>query len=109
VIKTVRMNDDAKPYGRGAPGQSPMLDIRLKTGAHFALPYAYLTSIEFNGAGEIKLDFTTHHVLIQGGNLSVVYTGLLFQNVEFVQESAPPASDIRADKPFIDAVEIHER
>jgi hypothetical protein len=85
-----------------------MLDIRLKTGGHFALPYAYLIAIHFDGAAEIKLSFTSHHVLIHGGNLDALYTGLLVQAVEFIQETAPPLGDRPADKLFIDGLEVKE-
>lgn len=70
-------------------GHELMLDVRLKTGDRVALPYSYLSRIEFDPSAALLLDFTATRLTIRGRNLGPLYNGLLMHKVTWIQESDP--------------------
>ena len=78
-------------YGLRAEQQGHvlMLDVRLRSGVRLALPYSYLSHVNFDPSAAIEAVFSSHAVTIQGRNLRPVYEGLLVHRVEWLQEGAP--------------------
>lgn len=81
----------------------PTIQFQLETENVHALPYAYLTSIEFNKSGVITIDFTTHKVEIRGRRLDKLFASLVHYQVITVRQSAmtdisPPTGECCVDK-----------
>ena len=64
-----------------------MLDVRLE-GEAFALPYAHLSLIKFEGDGALTLSFGSHMVKIEGERLRPLYDALMDHAVRFVTAAA---------------------
>lgn len=71
---------------RNEAGHTLMLDVRLRSGANLALPYAYLINVEFDPSTGLKAVFSSHMLMIKGRNLRPIYEGLLYHRVEWLQE-----------------------
>lgn len=69
-------------------GTAVMLDCVLQERRRIALPYAYLTLIRWDEAGELWLDYPELIVQITGGNLGPLYAGLTTHRVFRIREAA---------------------
>ena len=85
-----------------------MLDVRLKMGDCFGMPYSYLMGMAFDASGILTLFFTTHTFTIKGRNLRPVYEGLLRHTVTFIQEENPDYDESPEPETFISAIEVRE-
>lgn len=95
-----------EPYGVAAEAHSSlrMLDLRGHDGTSFALPYARLSTVAFNPAGGITLEFGAHRVHIRGRNLGPLYNRLLAHQVTFVQEGD---LDVQSEwATFVDSITV---
>lgn len=77
--------------------QAIMLDLRLKTGRFKALPYSYITSIDFDPSETLEIFVSDQHIKIRGRNLHKLYSYLLRHKVTFIQESLS-GNDMLTDK-----------
>lgn len=93
------MSEDYPSYGilRGASAYALMLDLRLRTGDHTALPYAYLDAINFDASGTLNLSFGARTVTVEGRNLRPIFEQLLTHSIRFLQEQRGAADDGAAD------------
>ena len=93
---------------RQEAGYTIMLDLQLYNGRCVALPYAYLTSINFDRTSGLKLKYTTHEVTITGRNLDSIYSGLRYHRVEFLKEGNERYDERPEAEPFIVRMEVRE-
>ena len=83
-----------------------MLDVRLN-GERFALPYAHLSFIKYEGERALILSFSTHLVKIEGERLRPLYEGLIDHNVRFVVAAGPRQGDpAPSGEPVITAIDL---
>jgi hypothetical protein len=73
--------------GEAAPA---MLELRLKTGASFALGYAWLARAEFEPGDVITLRFSDTFVTLSGQNLRPVYEAVVGHRARWVWEADRP-------------------
>ena len=59
-----------------------MLDIELKNGNHIALPYSYLTKIDFDLSIGITINWGATSIKIEGRNLNRLYDYLVNHRVK---------------------------
>lgn len=99
---------DSEVFGvdRQTTGYALMLDVRLKTGESFALPYSFLVEAHYDASGTLTLIFTTRKVTIKGRNLRTVYDFVLNHRLEFVQEENPLYDDTPEPAPFIGSIAV---
>lgn len=83
-----------------------MLDLRLKTGDAVALPYSYLTAVEYDAGGTLRLKFVGHSVTLTGRNLRRVYDGLVQHRVRYVQEESALYDESPETGTFIDGIVV---
>ncbi len=83
-----------------------MLDVRLD-GEAFALPYAHLSLIKYEGERALTLSFSTHLVKIEGERLRPIYEALLDHSVRYVVVAEPRQRDhTSSSEPFITAIDL---
>lgn len=85
-----------------------MLEFRFLNGNRLALGYPYLSSLAFDAAGSITLEFTGRVVTLEGFNLEPVFDGLREHRVGYVQELDPDRERPREGEAFIYAIRITE-
>ena len=84
-----------------------MLDVRLE-GEAFALPYAHLSLIKFEGDRALTLSFGTHMVKIEGERLRPLYDALMDHAVRFMTAAtaAPPRERSQGSDPLITSIDL---
>ena len=89
-------NKQAEPWSlRDVEGRTLMVDIRHANGNRFALPYAYLTKVDYNLSDGITLRYASSCITIRGRHLQELYEGFLTQRVLWLQEE----NDLLTPKP----------
>jgi hypothetical protein len=95
---------DADSFGcfawlRGMRERAVSLELRRKSGAVLSIPYAYISSIEFEPSGLITLSVGAESICIKGRNLNSeirpnvrLFEGISRQRVPWVQEADRPMS-----------------
>tara|TARA_Y100000815_G_scaffold231057_1_gene221071 strand:- start:1215 stop:1685 length:471 start_codon:yes stop_codon:yes gene_type:complete len=86
-------------------GLATMLDLRFRSGHRRALPYSYLSDVEFDPGGTLTLAFPSVSVAITGRALSPVYQAIITQTALAVVESRS-AYDDGGDEPYVDAIVV---
>jgi len=91
--------DEAESFGcfgwlRGMRERATCLELRQKSGIVLAIPYAYITRMEFQPSGLITLAVGTESVRIKGRNLNSeirpqvrLFQGICRQRVPWVMEA----------------------
>ena len=87
-------------------GHALELDIKLRTGDRWGLPYAYKTAIEFNLSGDLTIHFTTHTINIKGRNLSPLYDALVAHRVAQILEHDNEFDDLPEQATVINSITI---
>jgi len=102
------LRDSGSTFGidRQPTGYVLMLEVRLKSGTSFGLPYSFLIEAGFDASGVLTLVFTTRKVTIKGRNLRIVYDFALNHRLEFVQEENPLYDESSEAEPFISSIEV---
>jgi len=80
----------------------PMIRFKYESDDVHALPYAYMTGIEFDKSGIITIQFTTHKVVIKGRRMEKLFGALVNHQVISVRQHAitdvrPPAGECCID------------
>lgn len=88
----------------GAAGPPPMVDFRGHDGTHFAIPYARLHAVTYDGVREIVLEYDHYRVTIRGRNLTPLYHGFVRNRVDYVREER--FDDRTEAEPFVDAIRV---
>jgi hypothetical protein len=101
--------DDAESFGcfgwvRGVRDRAICLELRKKTGKVLAIPYAYISRMEFEPSGVIRLGCGGESITITGRNLNGevreqvrLFQGLTRHRVPWIQE-ADRAVTMQAEK-----------
>jgi hypothetical protein len=101
--------DDAENFGsfgwmRGVRDRSVCLELRKKSGAILAVPYAYISRIEYQPSGQILIACGTDSITIKGRNLNGevrehvrLFQGMTRHRVTWIEETDRPAA-MRAEK-----------
>jgi hypothetical protein len=87
-----------------------MLVVRLKTGACFALGYAWLSRVAFDPTGVVSLTFPGLAVVVlTGRNLGAVFEGVAAHQALWVAEADRPAQVLAGDdEPVIESIRCVE-
>ena len=97
------------PYGIGRnslQGPQISLDFQFRNGNRHGFSYAFLSEIEYDASGVIRLVFGGTQVEIRGRNLLELYERLLLHGVGYVLESPKAA---RGDTwPFIETISVRK-
>jgi hypothetical protein len=64
-----------------------MIDFRGSDGTRYALSYRDLKTAELTTDLALVLEFTNHHVIIRGRNLTPVYDAVVGRTALYVQEN----------------------
>ena len=89
---------------RGVPAA---LSFMFKNGSSKAIPYSYITEIDFMPSEGIEICTTNKKFFITGRNLKIVYDYLTLFKVRYLKENIGP--DIAEnDELFIDKIEVNE-
>lgn len=84
------------------------LDICLRSGDHWAFPYAYKTSIQFDLSGKLIIHFTTHTITITGRNLMALYNGLIQHRISQISELDHTFDDLPEESVVITEIKIKQ-
>ena len=82
-----------------------MLDLRLPGGRRKALPYSYLSSVEFDPSKGLVCEYASCRVTITGRNLEPVYAAIANHTALAVIQSAS-GFDKEEDGPFVEAIRV---
>lgn len=93
---------------RVANRRAIMLDLRLKGGLFYALPYSYMTKIKFDPSEGIEIFISGNHVKITGRNLNEIYLQLCRNRVNFIQVNISDVDLAAENKIFIKDIEVTE-
>lgn len=93
---------------RVANRRAIMLDLRLKGGLFYALPYSYMTKIKFNPSEGIEIFISGNHVKITGRNLNEIYLQLCKNRVNFIQANFSDIDLAAENKTFVKDIEVTE-
>ena len=86
-----------------------MLEVRLKSGARFALGYAWLSRAVFDPTGAVTLLFSGPTVILIGRNLHPVFEAVTAHLALWVAEADQPAAALAAeDVPVVESAEYVE-
>ncbi|MDR3404230.1 MAG: hypothetical protein P4L99_17155 [Chthoniobacter sp.] len=82
---------------------APTIQFVFESGDVRALPYAYLTGMDFSKSGFITIEFTTGKVELRGRRLDKLFASLVFYQVIAVRqhsitETRPPSSECCIDR-----------
>lgn len=83
-----------------------MLDLRLKGGRFLALPYSYMTKIQFDPSEALEIFVSDLHIKIRGRNLHKLYSYLLRHKVTFIQESLTSNDLIDETETFVREITV---
>lgn len=86
--------------------QAIMLDLRLQGGRFLALPYTYITKIQFDPSEALEIFVSDLHIKIRGRNLFKLYSYLLRHKVTFIQESLTGNDLIAETETFIREISV---
>lgn len=88
------------PYFAADRGTNPVcLDLRLKGGVRKAIPYIFITEIDYDIDKGIELFTSGKHVTIIGRNLTKLYDYLIVYKVRYIQANI--GSDANEDGLFV--------
>lgn len=82
------------------------LDLRLKGGKHKAVPYSYITDIDFDPSEGLDIFYSGQQVKITGRNLHEIYIHLLRHRVSFIQADISDIDITDEDKTYIKDIVI---
>ena len=82
-----------------------MLDLRFKDGTRSAIPYGYITDLDFNPQTGIVLATAAKTVTITGRGLLPVYNSITTQTALAVSES-PTGFDEGGGDPFVETIAV---
>ena len=102
--------DPSAPIESGSlialPGSmAVMLDLRFKDGTRSAIPYGYITELDFDPDAGITLTTASKTVAITGRGLLPVYTAIATQTALAVCES-PTGFDEGGGDPFVESITV---
>jgi hypothetical protein len=95
------------PYFATDRGKSPAcLDLRLRDGKRYALPYAYFTEMMFDVDAGILIATTSKMITITGRNLTRLFDYLVAYRVKYIQANI--GSDPNEDGLFVKEIRVDE-
>lgn len=96
------------PFSMSTDGTALELDIELKNGDRYALPYAYKTAVHFNLSGTLTIYFSTHTVTVTGINLSPFYEALLQHTLTHIQDREFTFANLPEDTARVTSIVVEE-
>lgn len=93
---------------RVASRRAIMLDVRLKGGKFYALPYSYMTKVKFDPSEGLEIYISGNYVKITGRNLHEIYIQLLRHRVNFIQANISDIDITDENKTYIKDIEVTE-
>ncbi|WP_295795214.1 hypothetical protein [Mucilaginibacter sp.] len=88
-------------------GSPACLDLRLQDGGRKAVPYSYVTEIQFDAEAGIEILTPQKHITITGRNLIALYESLVAYRVRYVV--ADMGNDMQEEGLFVSGIAIQER
>jgi len=93
------------PYFATDRTKNPVcLELRLADGRRKALPYSYITGINFDADAGIEIITTLSRIAITGRNLASLFDHLVMYRVRYVQ--ADMGQDAQEDGVFVEEILI---
>lgn len=83
-----------------------MLELRFLNGNRLALAYPYLSSVSYNAAGSIVLEFAGRVVTLEGFNLAELFEALREHRVGYVQELDRERDEPQSGAAFIHVIKV---
>lgn len=86
--------------------RSIMLDIQFQDGKQKAIPYTYLSGIDYDPSNGIVLEFMEKKITISGRNLEKLYEYLLLHRVNYIKENIGDLDDTPENMLFIEKIHL---
>lgn len=86
--------------------RSIMLDIQFQNGKQKAIPYTYLSGMEYDPSEGITLEFMEKKITILGRNLDKLYEYLLLHRVNYLKENVGDLDDTPENQLFIEEIKL---